>query len=109
MIPNRRTEAGIDVESERSWLARFARATDGPWKWHTSNSWRRLRRNTYRDESPVLEPFTARDGHPDCMISAADMELIEAAPDLLLKYGEALDEIADLRAKLRDAEREKSS
>lgn len=58
--------------------------TPGPWEWWTSNSWRRLRSNPAdgRDVGVVV-PFVARDGHPDLEVSAADMSLIAAAPDLL--------------------------
>ena len=58
--------------------------TPGPWKWWTSNSWRRLKSETDRSQSHnVLEPYLCRDGHPDCMITNEDMALIAAAPELL--------------------------
>lgn len=54
-------------------------ATPGPWKWWTSNSWRRLR-SCRRDSHPsVAEPIVARDGHPDMIISDADQAFIAAA------------------------------
>ena len=62
--------------------------TPGPWKWWTSNSWRRLtahnkRGGDYEREGNVLCPYKSRtDGHPDCDISDADMHLIAAAPEL---------------------------
>jgi len=59
--------------------------TPGPWKWWTSNSWRRLARDDSRGGhfAWVLEPIRQNDGHPDCLVSEADMGLIAAAPDLL--------------------------
>jgi hypothetical protein len=59
--------------------------TPGPWRWWTSNSWRRLTseaRDRNRPDGGVLCPITLRDGHPDCAVSEADMALIAAAPDL---------------------------
>ena len=58
--------------------------TPGPWEWWTSNSWRRLRSNPANGrDAGVIVPFVAPDGHPDLEVSAADMSLIAAAPDLL--------------------------
>lgn len=58
--------------------------TPGPWEWWTSNSWRRLRSNPANGRDlGVVTPFVAPDGHPDLEVSAADMALIAAAPDLL--------------------------
>lgn len=60
--------------------------TPGPWKWWTSNSWRRLTSHAggrSGQDGGVLCPTVARDGHPDVIISEADMGLIEAAPDIL--------------------------
>lgn len=58
--------------------------TPGPWEWWTSNSWRRLRSNPGNGrDAGVVTPFVARDGHADLEISAADMALIAAAPELL--------------------------
>ena len=56
--------------------------TPGPWKWWTSNSWRRLKRGDPRNDQNVLYPFVARDGHPDLSVNEADMALIAAAPDV---------------------------
>ena len=57
--------------------------TPGPWEWWTSNSWRRLHAVGSRGESPsVLAPTVASDGHPDLIVSEADMQLIAAAPML---------------------------
>lgn len=56
--------------------------TPGPWKWWTSNSWRRLKRDDRGITQNVLEPYVCRDGHPDLSISDADMRLIAAAPEL---------------------------
>jgi len=54
--------------------------TPGPWKWWTSNSWRRLKRDDLGITQNVLEPYVARDGHPDLTVNEADMALIAAAP-----------------------------
>lgn len=60
-----------------------AKFTPGPWVWHTSNSWRRLKRDDHGITEVVLEPFVHwRDQHPDCTISEENMALIAAAPDL---------------------------
>lgn len=57
--------------------------TPGPWKWWTSNSWRRLKRDDRGISQNVLEPYIcSSDGHPDVLISDSDMRLIAAAPDL---------------------------
>lgn len=56
--------------------------TRGPWKWWTSNSWRRLKHDSRGLTMSVLEPFVARDGHPDCDVKPGDMALIAAAPDM---------------------------
>jgi len=57
--------------------------TPPPWTWWTSNSWKRLKRDVGGITDNVLEPVVARDGHPDLVISPADMALIQMAPDLL--------------------------
>jgi hypothetical protein len=68
--------------------------TPGPWKWWTSNSWRRLTAHDvagrYERDGNVLCPIKCRDGHPDVIISEADMALIAAAPDLYHALEEAL-------------------
>lgn len=59
--------------------------TPETWEWWTSNSWRRLmspRRGSVQSRA-VLMPTVCRDGQPDIVVSAADMALIAAAPDLL--------------------------
>lgn len=58
--------------------------TAGRWHWWTSNSWRRLRSDIGGGDScDVIMPYVSRsDGHPDLTVSAADMALIAAAPDL---------------------------
>lgn len=60
--------------------------TPGPWRWWTSNSWRRLTSEAtdrQRRDGGVLCPTTSRsDGHPDCIIKQEDMDLIAAAPEL---------------------------
>src|SRR6185369_7651349 len=67
--------------------------TPGPWKWWTSNSWRRLRRDDRGISMSVIEPFVARDGHPDLDVSEADMNLIAAAPDLLAALKAIVDQL----------------
>ena len=57
--------------------------TRGPWVWHTSNSWKRLKLDDRGLLANVIEPRVCRDGHPDMIVSEADMKLIAAAPDLL--------------------------
>lgn len=56
--------------------------TPGPWKWWTSNSWKRLMAEWGGHTQPVIEPTVAPDGHPDCIVSEADMALLQTAPDL---------------------------
>jgi hypothetical protein len=61
--------------------------TPGPWKWWTSCSWRRLtahnkRGGDYKKEGDVLCPTKCHDGHPDLIVTEADMALIAASPDL---------------------------
>jgi hypothetical protein len=65
-----------------------ARFMPGPWEWWTSNSWRRLISRQGSKTANVLCPIVTPDGHPDCVVSKADMALIAAAPDLYeaLKY-----------------------
>ncbi len=76
--------------------------TPGPWKWWTSNSWRRLSSDAGRTnrDGGVICPITQRsDGHPDVLVSEEDMGLIGAAPDLLeaAKMARAvLEKIVDL-------------
>lgn len=56
--------------------------TPGPWKWWTSNSWKRLGADLEHGRTKfVLEPYVCRDGHPDLIVSKEDMALIAAAPD----------------------------
>lgn len=54
--------------------------TPGPWKWWTSNSWKRLKRDDVGIIQNVLEPYVCSDGHPDLSVSDEDMALIAAAP-----------------------------
>jgi hypothetical protein len=75
--------------------------TPGPWKWWTSNSWRRLTSHAggrSGQDGGVLCPTTqASDGHPDIIATEDDMALIAAAPDLL-----SCCELARLALKSRD-------
>lgn len=55
-------------------------ATPGPWKWWTSNSWNRLKRDDGDVTQNVAEPFVSRsDSHPDISISEEDMAFISHA------------------------------
>jgi hypothetical protein len=61
--------------------------TPGPWKWWTSNSWRRLTAHNgpggqYIREGDVLCPIIASDGHPDCIVTEANMALMGAGPEM---------------------------
>ena len=62
----------------------ISKFTPGPWEWWTSNSWRRLRaKDITQSYSEVAYPTTSKaDGHPDIVISEADMRLIAAAPEM---------------------------
>lgn len=55
--------------------------TPGPWKWWTSNSYRRLTAEGKQDGG-VLSAVS-KSGHADVCVSEADAQLIAAAPDLL--------------------------
>jgi len=70
------------------------RATPGEWSWWTSCSWRRLKSSQDGNDKDVIEPIVARDGHPDCNISEADMAYIEKAQPAaileLLRVSDAL-------------------
>ncbi len=80
------------------------KATPGIWKWWTSNSWRRLKRDDRGITTPVIEPFVARDGHPDVSVSDDDMAYIEAArPSTILSL---LDEHDALRARVAELDAE---
>lgn len=54
-------------------------ATQGEWLWHTSCSWRRLVATKDGHDESVITPFVARDGQPDCNVSAGNMHYIEKA------------------------------
>ena len=53
------------------------RATPGPWKWWTSNSFRRL--SAVADGDVAYAFMSRSDGHPDIAIQDKDMKLIERA------------------------------
>lgn len=56
--------------------------TPGPWQWWTSNSWLRLTGPDGRDGG-VLYPYnTPSNRHPHLCVSAPDMLLIQAAPEM---------------------------
>lgn len=57
--------------------------TPGPWKWWTSNSWRRLKADHGRETPDILMPCVHKDGQADITASADDMGLIAAAPEML--------------------------
>lgn len=69
--------------------------TPGPWEWWTSNSWRRLRHSERGVSTNILMPMVCRDGQPDIDVSAADMKLIAASPDLLAAARAALNEMVN--------------
>ena len=74
-------------------------ASPWPWKWWTSNSWRRL--SSGDKDGNVLCPIVARDGHPDLAIKDEDAALIEQAPMLIhtlcVEVEELMKIVADLR------------
>jgi hypothetical protein len=74
--------------------------TAGPWKWWTSNSWRRLKRDDPRSTRGVAEPYVCKDGHPDLSISQEDMALIALAPELAAAVRAQAARIAELEAAL---------
>lgn len=57
--------------------------TPSPWTWWTRNSWRRLRHDNRGVSTNVLYPCIDKDGQADIDVSAADMALIAAAPEML--------------------------
>jgi len=95
--------------ADQDLAALVAQATPGPWKWWTSNSWKRL--SSEAQEGGVICPFVSRDGHPDLTVSEADAKLIAMTPDLahkVLEQQAALEaqaaEIARLTARAEKAE-----
>lgn len=74
--------------------------TPGEWKWWTSCSWRRLRSDVDggRKTLDVLMPVaSSADGHPDIIVSEADMHLIVTAPVMYEALKEAERYIKDIR------------
>lgn len=66
--------------------------TPGPWQWWTSNSLLRLSSQATGKDGDVIDLFKMSDGATSLSVKVADMNLIEAAPDLL----EALQELVFL-------------
>ena len=75
-----------------------AKATPGPWKWWTSNSWRRLTSGAPsvtlgdRRDGGVLCPTAHHiDHHPDLIVKQEDMDHIEAcSPEAIIELCDAL-------------------
>jgi len=71
-----------------------------PWKWWTSNSWRRLG-TPDRDGYVACPNVNRNDGHPDIAIDEGDMRLIEVAVnrfgDLIRAARERNELAADVR------------
>lgn len=55
------------------------KATRPPWVWHTSNSWKRLKRDDLGIIQNVAEPYICKDRCPDLTINEADMDFIAAS------------------------------
>lgn len=69
--------------------------TPRPWKWWTSNSWRRLTGADGKD-GDVLSPTVNRfDGHPDLVISEADAAHIVKCVNCHDELVAALEELVD--------------
>lgn len=92
-----------DQKAEARRLLELAEmATPGPWKWWTSNSWKRLKRDDFGILEPVIEPYVCPDGHPDCTVAQGDMLFIEAAPDFAALLRLALSRIDELERTLNE-------
>jgi len=77
-----------------------AHATPGPWKWWTSNSFRRL---SARGDGDVLHGTIQRhDGQPDVVCSKADSAFIEASRSIVPEF---LAEVQRLRQALEELTR----
>lgn len=75
------------------------KATPGPWKWWTSNSWKRL--STEDRDGGVICPVVSRaDGNPDLSIKEHDMRHIaNCTPERIIalcEFVQAFDEWIDL-------------
>jgi hypothetical protein len=70
------------TDAERETRALLAAAAPWPWKWWTSNSFRRLTGPDGRDGG-VLCGAVQTDGQPDVCASEGTRNLIERAPELL--------------------------
>src|SRR4051812_35402962 len=81
--------------------------TPAPWKWHTSNSWKRLKRDDHGVTQNVLEPYVCKDGHPDVSCSAEDMRVIEVAPELLAMLKNITENFNMTRLLMKDNETRK--
>lgn len=79
-----------------------------PWKWWTSNSWKRLKSGDDGHPVNVLEPYVARDGHQDLNINPSVMEFLQKAPEwvkaLLAEVKRAEDDILVNRLKGAEGE-----
>jgi len=74
----------------------LAHMTKGPWRWWTSNSFRRLSSDPSGKDGDVAYGCVHSDGHPDIAISEENMEGIV----VMRNHGEAL--VAEIE-KLREA------
>ena len=85
----------ITSETLADWRRICDRATKGPWRWWTSNSWRRLSSDPSGKDGDVLSPFVNQaDKHPDCAVSEENQEFIAVARTAMPAL---LDEVDRLR------------
>ncbi|MGL9733882.1 MAG: hypothetical protein ACR5LD_05155 [Symbiopectobacterium sp.] len=61
----------------------MSKHTLGTWKWWMSNSFPRLSGLDGKDGGVLCQIVSKSDGYPDLILSKANTELVEAAPDLL--------------------------
>lgn len=55
--------------------------TPGPWKWWTSNSFKRL--SSPKGDGDVMFAYSSNDGVSSISVTDSDMRLIAAAPEML--------------------------